>query len=404
MPPIGLHAVRGRVAAAVLAPVLLAVPLIPAAASGDPAQQVQQAQQNLQNAKQQAQQADSALGAAQQNLAAAQAQLAALDKQVTDVENEIAADQAQAAQLDKQIAQAQKQLADVLRASYVRGLDSPLLYVISASDLSSALQRQGDLSHLADAGNQLMKQIDAARAKVQKALDDANAHKAQLDVAKQQAAATEVLVSIEEQKLSDADSAAHATVSQSQQQYNDAVAAKKQYDAQQAAAAAEAARERQQQQQSGVVFTPVAGVNFTIDTDLTLPSGENAARLNAFLQGTALANLGDAFMAAEQNYHVSARYLLAHAIEESAFGTSQIAQQKHNLYGYGADDAHPFQDAYTFASFAACIDFVAHMVAQNYLSPSGPYYHGPTLRGMNVDYASDPNWANNIAAIARSFP
>lgn len=410
MPPLGLHAVRGRVAAAVFTTVVLPAAMLPAAASGDPAQQVQQAQQNLHNAKQQAQQADSALGAAQQNLAAAQAQLAALDKQVAAVEQEIAADQAQAAQLDKQITQDKQHLSDVLRASYVHGLDTPLLYVISASDLSSALQRQGDLSHLADSSSQLLKQIAAERAQVQKALDDAGAHKAQLDVAKQQAAATEVLVAIEEQKVADADAAAHDTVSQSQQQLNAAVAAKQKYDADLAAAAAAAARQRQQQQQQqqqqsgGPVFSPVAGVSFTVDTDLTQPSGETAARLNAFLQGTALAGLGDSFMAAEQNYHVSARYLLAHAIEESAFGTSRIAQDKHNLYGYGADDAHPYQDAYTFASFAACIDFVAHMVAQNYLSPSGSFYHGPTLRGMNVDYASDPNWAGNIAAIGRSFP
>ena len=36
--------------------------------------------------------------------------------------------------------------------------------------------------------------------------------------------------------------------------------------------------------------------------------------------------------------------------------------------------------------------------------PGGAYYHGPTLRGMNVDYASDPFWASKIAAIARTVP
>jgi beta-N-acetylglucosaminidase len=275
--------------------------------------------------------------------------------------------------------------------------------VISAADLTSALQRQGDLSHVADASRQIMQRIAGARAAVQRARDDAAARRTQLDAAKQQAAATAVLVGIETQKLADASSAAHSTVAQSQQQLSNAVAQKKAYDAEQARLAAERARQQQQQQQSGVVFAPVPGVSFTVDTDLTQPSGETASRLNAFLQGTALANLGDAFMAAEHNYRVSARYLLAHAIEESAFGTSRIAQDKHNLYGYGADDAHPYQDAYTFASFAACIDFVAHMVAQSYLSPSGSFYHGPTLRGMNVCYASDPSWADNIARIGRSF-
>ena len=85
-------------------------------------------------------------------------------------------------------------------------------------------------------------------------------------------------------------------------------------------------------------------------------------------------------------------------------GTSAIAQDKHNLFGYGADDANPYGDAVTFSSFNACIQFVAGKVATNYLSPGGAFYHGPTLRGMNVDYASDPNWAEKIASIADTIP
>src|SRR5581483_2824120 len=159
MSPLGPHAVRGRVAAAVLSTVLIAIPVVPAAAAGDPAQQVQQAQQNLQQAQQQAQQADSALGAAQQNLAAAQAQLAALDTQIQGVEAEISADNAKVAELDRQMADDRHQLGDMLKASYVRGMDSPLLYVISASDITTALQRQGDLAHVNDLSKQLLDQI-----------------------------------------------------------------------------------------------------------------------------------------------------------------------------------------------------------------------------------------------------
>lgn len=58
----------------------------------------------------------------------------------------------------------------------------------------------------------------------------------------------------------------------------------------------------------------------------------------------------------------------------------------------------------SFSSFSACILWVANVVKINYLTPGGAYYHGPTLRGMNVDYASDPNWAVKIAAIAQSIP
>ena len=65
---------------------------------------------------------------------------------------------------------------------------------------------------------------------------------------------------------------------------------------------------------------PVPGPLFTVDTNLTVPSGETAASLNQFLNGSALAGLGASFMQAETTYHVSARYFVAHAILESALG------------------------------------------------------------------------------------
>ena len=117
-----------------------------------------------------------------------------------------------------------------------------------------------------------------------------------------------------------------------------------------------------------------------------------------------MAGLGDSFMRAEQNFHVSARYFVAHAILESNWGTSAIAHDKHNLFGFNANDANPYRDATTFPSFDACIQYVAQFVAQNYLASSGRYYHGPTLRGMNVDYATDPYWADKIARIANTIP
>ena len=58
----------------------------------------------------------------------------------------------------------------------------------------------------------------------------------------------------------------------------------------------------------------------------------------------------------------------------------------------------------TFTSFDACIQYVAQFIEVNYLTVGGQFYHGPTLRGMNVDYASDPNWAEKIASIADTIP
>ncbi len=139
---------------------------------------------------------------------------------------------------------------------------------------------------------------------------------------------------------------------------------------------------------------------YTIDSDLRQPSYITAAQLDAYFKGFPMAGLGQAFVAAEAKYGVNAVYLAAHAAWESDYGRSAIASQKKNLFGYGASGSDAFQNAKSFPSFEASIDFVTGFVARQYLNPAGQYYGGaPSLRGMNVHYAADPNWMNGIAAI-----
>ena len=169
----------------------------------------------------------------------------------------------------------------------------------------------------------------------------------------------------------------------------------------QAAAAARAAAEAQAQQEAQLAL--IRSTPITVDTDLRSPSGETAAELNAYLAGTPMAGTGESFILAEQKYHVNARYLVAHAILESDWGNSYLAQRDHNLFGYGAWDRNP-NDAYYFPSDDACIQYVAMRISQDYLTPGGAHYVSPTLRGMNVHYASDPRWADKIARIANEIP
>lgn len=114
-----------------------------------------------------------------------------------------------------------------------------------------------------------------------------------------------------------------------------------------------------------------------------------------------LATLGSAFIHAQDKFGVNALYLLAHAIHESAWGSSQIAQDKHNLFGFGAVDSNPYGGAMIFDTYKDCIDDVAQYVAQQYQNPTGAYYYGDMLgnkeTGMNVKYASDPFWGQEIA-------
>lgn len=377
---------------------------LPARADSTPS--VSQAQQNLAQAQAKAQQAGTAFGAAEQQLAGAQQQLAAVQARVASLDITVASDGARVIALDQQVRDDKSNLATYVRSIYKSGgSEGAMAYVIASGNLGDAIQRVAELDRVNQAGKTLLTRIADAEAAAKQALADATAARQQAQVASQQAATAEAVVAVEEQQLGTMAVLANQNLSSAQQQLNAAQqAAARQAAAEAAAARAAAAAAQRAAQHSGAVFSPVPGPAFTIDTDLTKPSGETAAKLDAFLSGTALAGLGGSFINAERTYHVSARYFTAHAILESAWGTSAIAVNKHNLFGYGANDANPYADAVTFSSFDACIQYVAQKVATNYLSPSGAFYHGPTLRGMNVDYATDPLWASSIARIANTIP
>jgi beta-N-acetylglucosaminidase len=380
---------RHRLALAV--PVVAILTLVAHPAAADPPGDVNSAKQNLQHAQSQASATDRALATAKAQLADALAQLAGLQQHIAALDATIQSDTAALAKVQTQLSTDKARLAAYLRQIYeYGGSEADLAYIVSAGDIATAIQRKVQLDSIASAGRQLVQRINDEAAQAQHTLDGDNVARAQLAVAEEQARTTEAIVAVQTQQVQDADAAAHAQVASARGTLS---------KAQTALAAWIAAA-----QANGTVFSPIDGAQFTIDTDLTKPSGETAAKINSFLQGTAMAGLGDSFMHAEQTYHVSARYFVAHAIRESAWGTSAIARDKHNLFGFNANDSNPYGNATTFPSFDACIQYVAHFVQVEYLSANGPYYHGPTLRGMNVKYATDPNWANKIARIARTIP
>ncbi|WP_261131755.1 S-layer homology domain-containing protein [Bacillus sp. Marseille-Q3570] len=116
------------------------------------------------------------------------------------------------------------------------------------------------------------------------------------------------------------------------------------------------------------------------------------------LEGT-----GEIFKMVEEKYGVNALYFLSHAIHESAWGTSRIAVDKNNLFGLGAVDSNPYENAITFDSLEEGIEEAAvKYIIPKYFTESNPIYHGAFLgnktMGMNVKYASDPYWAEKIGA------
>lgn len=112
----------------------------------------------------------------------------------------------------------------------------------------------------------------------------------------------------------------------------------------------------------------------------------------------------------EQKYNMNGIFLLAVGIHESAWGSSLIAQNKNNLFGYGAYDSDPYTYALSFTGYGEGITFVAQNLAMKYLNmrgtvvydeekASGLYYNEPTLTGVNVRYATDKEWAAKVYKI-----
>lgn len=155
----------------------------------------------------------------------------------------------------------------------------------------------------------------------------------------------------------------------------------------------------------------LASLNF--DMDLAKPSGLTLDQFRKVLYGNSadtqsvIASNAEYFYYAEKQYGINGIYLASMAIHEGGWGTSKIANDKKNLFGYGAYDSNPYGGSFSFATYAEGIDLVARVLVKNYLNPkgteiydgqiaSGMFYNGPTLTGVNTRYASDKNWANAV--------
>lgn len=109
----------------------------------------------------------------------------------------------------------------------------------------------------------------------------------------------------------------------------------------------------------------------------------------------------------EQSYGINGVFVAAIGIHESAWGTSRIAKDKKNLFGYGAYDMNAYASAYSYNGYAAGIDMIARVLMKNYLNPkgtsiyngeiaSGKYYNGNTIEAVNKKYATDKKWADSV--------
>ena len=113
------------------------------------------------------------------------------------------------------------------------------------------------------------------------------------------------------------------------------------------------------------------------------------------------------FYYVEQTYGINGVFVAAIGIHESAWGTSKIATNKNNLFGYGAYDMNAYASAYKYNKYDIGIDMIARILMKNYLNPkgtllynnekaTGKYFNGNTLSAVNKKYATDNKWADSV--------
>ena len=115
----------------------------------------------------------------------------------------------------------------------------------------------------------------------------------------------------------------------------------------------------------------------------------------------------ETFYNIDTKYKINGIFLASLGIHESAWGTSQIANDKKNLFGYGSYDATPYESSFEFTDYKDGIELVAKVMVKYYINPVGTriydnekalatYYNGPTIANVNIRYASDENWHEKV--------
>lgn len=147
--------------------------------------------------------------------------------------------------------------------------------------------------------------------------------------------------------------------------------------------------------------------------DLSKPSGFSLEQFKKVLSNNSqdknkvFENNAEYFYYIEQQYGINGVFVAAIGIHESAWGTSKIARDKKNLFGYGAYDMSAYSSAYSYNGYAAGIDMIARVLVKHYLNSKGAsiydgekatgrFYNGKTLTAVNKRYATDKSWSSSV--------
>jgi len=137
-----------------------------------------------------------------------------------------------------------------------------------------------------------------------------------------------------------------------------------------------------------------------------------ADEINLFINNNTVTNtssklrgLGQAFIDNQNKYGVNALLALGVSINESAFGTSEYALLRNNLFGLNATDNNTNTNTSYYSSPEASIEeFCKNYISRGYADPGewrcfGGFLGNKKL-GANVFYASDPYWSEKAVSYA----
>ena len=114
-----------------------------------------------------------------------------------------------------------------------------------------------------------------------------------------------------------------------------------------------------------------------------------------------LADTGAAFYRAQEEQGISAIGAFAIACHESGYGTSRIAREKCNFFGWGANDENPYGLAKNFSQAYIGVYTVVTKIAKNYTY--GQYkqdtYYKMRYNNGTHQYCTDPDWPTKCASM-----
>ena len=147
-----------------------------------------------------------------------------------------------------------------------------------------------------------------------------------------------------------------------------------------------------------VIKEDVKEVTYNPD-NLREKSNLSKEQIYNMLEGSNLQELADEYYEMEQKYNVNAIFLMALNMEESGHGSSSLAVNNNNLGGIKSR----YGGYASFDSWASCLEYIASLIDEMYLTETGAYYNGTSIYGVNVKYCIGGNWAENLNTIANEL-